>query len=374
MRKKITFLLLHLGYGGVETATINTANALSKYYDIELVSFYNLKKNQTSRISPLIKVRYLYDGEPNREEFFISLKKHQYFKTIKEAFKSVKILFLKKSLLIKEIKNNHADYIISTRYEFSILLSKYGKKNIKIACEHHYHNNDQKYINILKNKYNNIDYLLALTKTLYDDYRVFLKDNHHTKIVLMPNMLTEIPIKQNKLDSHIMITLSRLDKGKKNGDIIRAFAKLNNKDWQLYILGDGNEYNNLSSLIRELKLENQVKLLGYIKKEDIGKYLSKASIFVMASLTEGLPMVLLEAASFGIPLVAYETKSGVNDIINNDYNGYVIKNRDENEYVEKLNVLMHDDNLRKRLGSNSKCVAFKFCEKEIVEKWIKLLK
>ena len=47
---KITFLLLHLGYGGIETAVINTANSLCDKYDVELVSFYKLNKNQTNKV------------------------------------------------------------------------------------------------------------------------------------------------------------------------------------------------------------------------------------------------------------------------------------------------------------------------------------
>ena len=72
---KITFLLLHLGYGGIETAVINTANSLCDKYDVELVSFYKLNKNQTNKINDKIKIQYLYDGEPNREQFLGNLKK-----------------------------------------------------------------------------------------------------------------------------------------------------------------------------------------------------------------------------------------------------------------------------------------------------------
>ena len=201
----------------------------------------------------------------------------------------------------------------------------------------------------MKHKYNNIDYLLALTKTLEEDYHHFLKHNHHTKIVLMPNMLESIPTKKSTLEEKEIITMSRLDYGKKNDDIIKAFAKTNYQNWHLSILGDGSEYENLSSLIKELHLENNVSLEGYIPKEKLEKYLLNSSIFLMASLTEGLPMVLLEAMSYGLPCIAYETASGVNDIIDNGKNGYVIKERNEELYVKKLQSLMDDATLRKKV-------------------------
>ena len=159
-------------------------------------------------------------------------------------------------------------FLVSTRWDFSILLSRYGhNQNIKIACEHHYHNNDQKYINVLKKKYYNIDYLFALTKTLEEDYQQFLKNNHHTKIVLMPNMLDNIPVTKTNINSKNIITMSRLDPGKRNDEIIKIFSKIENKDWRLFILGDGMEYDNLINLVKELKLENKVFLPGYISKE-----------------------------------------------------------------------------------------------------------
>lgn len=372
---KVSFLLLHLGYGGIETATINTANALSDKYEVELVSFYNLTKNQVNRLNNNIKVKYLYQGEPNKEVFLESLKNHKLLKVLKEGLKAVSILIKKKVLVIHEIINNNSKFLVSTRYEFSMLLSKYGfKETTKIAAEHHYHNNSKKYISILKHKYNNIDYLLALTKTLEEDYHHFLKHNHHTKIVLMPNMLESIPTKKSTLEKKEIITMSRLDYGKKNDDIVKAFAKTNYQNWHLSILGDGSEYENLSSLIKELHLENNVSLEGYIPKEKLEGYLLNSSIFLMASLTEGLPMVLLEAMSYGLPCIAYETASGVNDIIDNGKNGYVIKERNEELYVKRLQSLMDDATLRKKMSKEALEKVKCFSKENIVKKWYNILK
>ena len=373
--KKISFLMLHLGYGGIETAVINTANALESEYDIELVSLYNLKKNQTSRIKDNIAIKYLYNGEPNKEEFKDSLKQHKYIKTLFEGIKAIYILILKRVLIVNEILDSDAHYLVSTRYDFSILLSRYGSSsNIKIAEEHHYHNNDKKYINILKNKYYNIDYLFALTKTLYDDYHTFLKNNSHTKVVLMPNMLDTIPKQKSSLNKKNLITMSRFDYGKKNDDIIKAFSKIKEKDWKLYILGDGIEFDNLKKLVKELSLEDRVIMPGYTKKEDLEKYLLDSSIYLMASLTEGLPMVLLEAMSYGIPCIAYETASGVNDIIDDGINGFVIKNRDESKYVECIEKIINNSKLRGEMSKNAINKAHKFSSHEIVKKWNKVLR
>lgn len=373
--KKITFLVLHLGYGGIETATINTANSLCDKYDIEIMSFYNLDNNQANKLNSKIKIKYLYNGNPNKEEFLKSLHNHKIINTLKEGIKASKILLKKRIKVIKYIKNCKSDYIVSTRCEFSTLLSKYGNNNtVKIAQEHRYHNNDKKYINTIKNKYNNIDYLFALTKCLYNDYKEFLKNNKHTKVELVPNMLYEIPKCNSKLDKKNIITISRLDYGKKNDDIIKSFSKIKESNWKLYIIGDGKEFNNLKKLINDLNLNNKVILTGYKNKEEINKYMLDSSLFLMASITEGLPMVLLEAMSYGIPCIAYEVPSGVNDIIEDGRNGYIIKNRNELEYIKRIEEVINDSKLRNKLGLNAKEKAKEFSKEKIVNIWKNILK
>lgn len=373
-KNRIKFLLLHLGYGGIETATINSANALSKYYDVELVSFYNLKNNQLEKINDKVKVKFLYDGEPNRQELYSALKSKNIIKILREGIKSAKILFLKKVLIIKEIVNDCSSTFVSTRMDFSVLLSKYGSKSqTKIAQEHLHHNNNKKYINTIKYKYQNIDYLFALTKCLKKDYEKFLKYNKHTKVVLVPNMLLDNNAKETNLKSKNIISVGRLHEGKKIDELITIFSKLKNKKSKFYIIGDGDEYKNLENQIDELKLANRVFLLGYKNRDEIEKYLTESSIFVMASISEGLPMVLLEAMNSGVPCIAYETESGINDIITDNKDGYIIKNRSEKHFIEKLDLLLSDNKKLSELSKNAKLKANKFKEPEVIKVWKKVL-
>lgn len=372
--KKITFLMLHLGIGGIETSTINTANALSKKYEIELVSLYNLKNNQLNKINKNVKVKFLYNGEPNKEKFVNALQDKKYLKVLKEGIKSLYILIIKRLFIIKEIITCKSDVIVSTRVEFSTLLSKFGaRKKIKIAQEHHHHNDNKKYIRKLSYKYNNINYLLALTKTLESDYKKFLKYNRETKIVLMPNMIKSKFNKVTDLNENNLIFVGRMHECKKVDDLINIFYKLNINNSKLFVIGDGEEFNNIKKLVKYLNLEEKVELLGFLDQNEISKYLVKSKLFCMTSTTEGLPMVLLEAMSHGVPCIAYETKSGVKDIIDNNENGIIIYNRNEEEYINKLNLLMNDKKLLKNMSEKALKKAKSFSEKEIVKRWVNIL-
>ena len=78
--------------------------------------------------------------------------------------------------------------------------------------------------------------------------------------------------------------------------------------------------------------------------------------------------------SYGIPCIAYEIASGVNDIIDNNKNGYIIKNRNEEEYIEKIEKVINDSKLRNELGIEAKNKANEFSKEKIVNIWEKILK
>ena len=125
--------------------------------------------------------------------------------------------------------------------------------------------------------------------------------------------------------------------------------------------------------IKELKLEDKVFLVGGKPHNEVLDYLQESSIFIMTSTSEGLPMVLLEAMSLGVPCIAYETRSGINDIITNKKDGFIIKNRNETEMIKKLELLMNDDDLRKEFGKNAKLKANRFSKEEITKRWISFI-
>ena len=93
----------------------------------------------------------------------------------------------------------------------------------------------------------------------------------------------------------------------------------------------------------------------------------------MTSITEGLPMVLLEAMSYGIPSIAYRTESGVADIIDNGENGYIIENRNQKDYIEKLNELITDDSLLKKFSMSALRKSKNFSKDKIIKIWENVL-
>ena len=113
---------------------------------------------------------------------------------------------------------------------------------------------------------------------------------------------------------------------------------------------------------------------GYKTKEEIKNYMLNSNLFLMASETEGLPMVLLEALSYGLPCIVYDIENGVRDIIEDSYNGFIIKNRNEEEYVNRINHLLSNESELKQFGKNARESINNFTKEEVVKKWLDILK
>ena len=207
---------------------------------------------------------------------------------------------------------------------------------------------------------------------MQNDYEKFLKYNVHTKVVLLPNMITNIPEEKSKLTSKNFITVSRLDYGKRVNEIIINFSKIKDKKSKLYVIGDGKEYDSLKKLVSDLNLNKRVHLLGYLNQSEIKNYMLNSSCFLMASISEGLPMVLIEAMSYGLPCIAYETASGTGDIINNK-NGYLIKNRNNKQYINAMNEIISDNKKRKEFGENATQKSLEFSKDKVLKIWSKII-
>lgn len=144
--------------------------------------------------------------------------------------------------------------------------------------------------------------------------------------------------------------VGRLDDGKNQKMAIECFSKIANKykDWTLEFYGDGIAYLELKKIIQNYNLDKQVFLKGNTK--EVFKELLNSDIFIFPSKFEGWGMALTEAMSMGLPCIGLKSCSGVNQLIKDSINGYLVS--DISEMKERLEQLMLDEDLRKKLGKS----------------------
>ena len=377
--KKLTIFSLHLGYGGIEQAVVNLANLLCEDYEVEIVSTYKLYDEAVFEIDKRVKVNYLIDDhKPNREEFKQAIRKFNLVKVIKESYKALVTLFLKRRCTIDAMKKCDSDIMISTRLLFNKWLGSYGnKKSYRIAWEHNHHHQDIEYANKLVGSCRNLDSLVLVSDSLRSFYKRKMKyKNIKCKCVFIPNMLDYIPDKCSELTEKRIISVGRLSKEKGFVDLIEVFNRIHQKypDWTLDLVGDGSERNKVVDRIYQYNLAEFVTVHGYLKKDKINELLSKSSVYLMTSYTESFGVVLIEAMSHGIPCLAFTSAEGANDLINDGNSGYLIKNRDIDEMVSKVGDLIDSKEKRLEFGKKSRDISLKYGCERVKDDWIKLLK
>lgn len=368
--KKVQILALHLNHGGIEKAIADLANNLTPYFNVEIISTYNINNKPAYDINNKVTVRYLINNlKPERDLFKKYVKSFHFFKAFILGIKSIKIIKLKKKLMIKEIKNSDADVIISTRIYHNRLLSKYGKSNIKkIAWEHNHHQNNDKYFSDVIKSAENLDYLVLVSKSLYNDYAESMK-NCLCKCVYIPNMIDIKKPVISKLDSNILINVSRFSKEKGLFDLIDVVEIIKDtiNNIKLELIGDGPLFNEIKSYVLEKKLQDNVIFYGFQSSDFVNNHLSKAALYVMTSFTESFGISLLESFSHGVPAIAFDSAEGACELIDNKE--LLIKDRNKEEMAREIIQILDDRKTLSSYGNTSLSISSNFIPDKVVKKW-----
>ncbi|MCM8802497.1 MAG: glycosyltransferase family 4 protein [Candidatus Omnitrophica bacterium] len=168
----------------------------------------------------------------------------------------------------------------------------------------------------------------------------------------------------------IIIYAGRLTEQKGVEYLIRSFRELEIKEKLLIILGEGDLKNKLEKLTLELRISDSVLFLG--KKENIIPYLQISDLFVLPSLGEGLPIVLLEAMACGLPVVVSKVGGNI-DIVEDGINGYLIEPGNIYQIKNAIEDLLKNEEKIKKIGEiNRKKIERDYSFEVIIERYLKL--
>lgn len=267
------------------------------------------------------------------------------------------------------IKDNHPDIIICTTYSFDVLdiLTKICHKNhIKIVIESHiqmknvfmkprlaYHPLLSLYGNFHDRYILNYVKKAAMLVCLTDEDMKSWKQLRVKNVCVIPNMITIQPPKTINYSAKRIIAVGRYSNQKGFDMLIKAWGRLSKKyhDWHLYIFGneDRGPYERMAE---KEKCQDTCHCMPVT--EDIATEYGNSSIFVMSSRYEGMPLALIEAMSSGLACVSYNCPNGPSDIINDGIDGFLAKNGDIDDLATKMEGLMCDESLRKKMGVTAK--------------------
>lgn len=370
--KKITILNLHLGRGGIEKYLQSLCEMLISEYEIEFISTYKMEKE--IKLNNKVKIHYLINDYPHREEFEQNIKKKNIFKVIKSGFSLLKILIVKYYKNIKVISELNSKYIITTRIFHNNLVGKIkDNKTIAIATEHNYHDNDKKYVKKLMNSCDNVNYLIVVTEELLKYYQEILK-NKKTKCIYIPNTINKIDKYKKKTKiSYKLVSVGRLVSEKGFEDLIDIIFEIKNNipNIKLDIYGDGPLKAKLQDKIKSKNLETNIELKGSIENQKLLKKLEEYDMYLMSSITESFGIVLLEAMSKSLACIAFDSASGARQLLCNKQ-GILVENRNIKKYSNEVIKLLNNIDLLNKTSYNGHNSINKYDMKIVKEKWIKL--
>ncbi|TYB76233.1 glycosyltransferase [Bizionia myxarmorum] len=311
-KRKISLFVSAIGYGGAEKVVSLLLHELTKYYDVTLILLYNeikLPIHKDARVVILSKENETFKTTVfgRTLDYFKFIFKYQ--KVLKEEKIDVAISFLVRQNFLNGIAkmfNSKLKTIISERC-FPSIMYKDGKATYfftKLLIPYFYNKNDKLFSNSI-----------YINKDLIDNYKLKIDTSViYNPIITKPIKPEIMPYKDLGKDFKV-VTVGRLIPVKNQKSIIEAISKLPSL-FYLEIYGDGHLQDKLTELSNERQVTNRIHFNGNVN--NVKSYIKKGHCFVLSSLTEGFPNVVLEAMCVGLPVISTNCMSGPLELLNDN--------------------------------------------------------
>lgn len=353
---------IHTG-GGTELVLINLANELAERKFNIFIAVNIIGNNIYHELNKNIRIKQYWFGKIRSK-----YSRNIILRIFNKMFSKILL-----SSFLKSSFGNSISLIISFSNAITVDCYNTCYKNRLFAFEHWPYwitNKTPKFQNVINSIYPRLKKVIVLTeheKNVYKDLGC--------NVEKIPNAYSFLPEKNSDLNQKTVLSIGHFNAQKRRDLLIKAWNTVQNKhkDWKLIIVGDGPEKTENIKLMKELKIIDSVEIIK--PTSQIFDYYLNASIFVLSSEYEALPMVLIEAKACGLPCVSFNIISGPNELINNYEDGFLVSFPDYEELANKMNILIEDENLRKKFGVNArKDVLNRFNPSTIYEKWENLIK
>lgn len=301
MKNNVVFLINSLDGGGAERVASILLNHLANESTCYVILIEN---HQAYTLDPRIEIIHLHQSsQQNAMIKFLKLpwlalrlawiiRKYRFKRVVSFLYRANYINLLSKFFI------NH-EAIISERVFPS---SMYSDKSLNSKISHF----------LIKILYPKADMIVSVSEAIKKDLKDHFGIQANQCVIYNPCCFITMKEKREKSHEQNFITIGSLTSRKNQALLIRAFAKLTGFP-KLYILGKGEKESLLKELAKALNVEARVIFLGFDSM--IVPYLSKANVFVSASLSEGFPNALLEALACGLPIISTDCLSGPREIL-----------------------------------------------------------
>tara|TARA_B100001059_G_scaffold90327_1_gene89010 strand:- start:8722 stop:9840 length:1119 start_codon:yes stop_codon:yes gene_type:complete len=365
---KIIYLIHSLkNSGGMERVITVKANLLAEYSDVNVeIITYSDSKQSFYKISEKVNVINFSGVGTGRKKTFEDIIDY-----INNSSVDVLISTGGKDIAISNKINNNIYKILEVHFcfKFPVLREISLKRNSLFVLIG--------YLKILRNIYfaRKFNLVVALTQRDAALWKKYSRINSLALANPSSFAIHEKEIDNTKSDIIQFISVGRLNEQKDFNSLLLACSDLKNTlkidNWKLEIYGDGDLREDLNNQIKAMKLDNHITIKKAVSNiEDI---YSKSDFLLMTSIYEGLPMVLIEAMTFGIPCISFDCESGPAELIDNGFNGYLIKNRNVKQFSKMMaRCVAMEQKEYLQFSTNAFNCSREYSQNLIVEQWHKI--
>lgn len=150
-----------------------------------------------------------------------------------------------------------------------------------------------------------------------------------------------------------------------------SLRQLAQRPFEIEVVGTGAARGQLDQLAEALGVSDLIRYVGLVPYEQLEKAYQYADIFILTSLSEGMPSVILEAMGCGLPVVASDV-GGNNEIVHEGVNGFLISGDDSATIARRLALLVNDESRRRQMGKQSHQFAAQYDWSKIMERYMEL--
>lgn len=211
--------------------------------------------------------------------------------------------------------------------------------------------------------YRNFDSIVTLTERDRHEYA-----HWHSNVIKISNISPYSIHKKDHIGHNKIIAVGRLTYQKNFIALIKAWEKISEQlpDWCIEIYGKGEDEYNLMQYIKQQKIRN-ISLKGV--SDNMQNIYKSASFLVMTSRYEGLPMVLIEAQSFGVPIISFDCPYGPKEIIEHKKTGLLVENQNINELSHAIFHLSTHPDILYEYSENTFYSAQRYGHQVILSEW-----
>ena len=360
---------------GMERILTDKINYLAEKNDMELFLITYEQSGHPLSFPLHPKVKHI-----DLDVRFYSTHGHSLLKRVSMYSKMRKLFKKRLKDVISEI---NPEIIVTTTYSYPILdLIIKVSKTSKYILESHVakssvlKSND--FTNPIIKKIANIYDAYTLKQIRKFDVLVTLTNDDQgswgniTQTLVIPNFVKPYTSTTTSLDTHKIISVGRLHEQKGYDLLIKSWGYVHSQhpNWEIHIYGNGALKETLTNNIQEHHLQECFFI--HPPTPTIHEEYSKYSFYVMSSRYEGLPMVLLEAMSHGLPCVSFNCPYGPSEIIKNREDGLLIENGDINALAEGICYLIEHEEERKQMSKRAKENIQRYSPEHIMKQWNEL--